>query len=86
MGNFSVLSASAYFRAPASMSVRPMKRLCTKTKASLPEPRELFDLEAVENPNARKTVYLVTLPHPRKAVADDGLRFVAPGTLTKEQV
>ena len=46
----------------------------------------LPDFAAEENSEARKTVYLVTLPHPRQAVSEDGFRLVAPESLTKDEI
>ena len=39
---------------------------------------------ADEVANSRKSVYLLTFPHPRQDRSKDGVRFVAPGTLTRK--
>ena len=42
------------------------------------------EYEADELPNARKSVYLLTFPHPRQQLSQCGVLLVVPGTLTKE--
>ena len=62
-------------------SKQPPPRL---PQASLPAPLEL---EAEAPGDARRQVYLVTLPCPKPgSVSADGIPLVAPGSKTKEEV
>ena len=40
----------------------------------------------VDVSSAKNMVYLITIPHPWKAVSVDGFPLVAPGTMTREAI
>jgi hypothetical protein len=71
------------------IAVRPTKRRMTKTSLAvpaqepLPEAPELGDEGTKDH---KRSVYLVTLPHPRSETSTDGIRLVAPESLLKKQV
>ena len=57
----------------------------TKSRGSqipLPEPLAMH----VEDKQARKMVYLITIPHPWRDVSVDGFRLVSPGTMSREAI
>ena len=62
-------------------------RLNRKTTPDLPEPQlSLPDFDSQEHSDARKSVYLVTLPHPKSTHSTDGYPMVAPEAFKKHQV
>jgi len=65
------------------------RRLRSKTPPPRPPQQALVgapDIAREEDETARKAVYLVTAPHPRQEVSSNGVRLVAPESLTKEAV
>ena len=71
----------------APVPAPPPKRLRLRGKqATQSALAQLPDFALEEDTNARKMVYLVTLPHPRSRLAADGTELVAPETLSKEQI
>ena len=67
----------------------PAKRIRLRTKTT-PVQTSLIsneaDFAAEEVRDARKSVYLLTFPHPRRTKSKDGVLLVAPGTLSREEL
>ena len=71
------------------MLLQSAKRLRLRAKTP-PAPQQplvgpLPDFSQEEVTGARQDVYLVTFPHPVQTHAANGVRLVAPESLTKEQ-
>ena len=67
----------------------PRKRLRTKTPPPRREQLPLFealDLAAEADPKRRLSVYLVTLPHPKRATSAGGRPLICPGSKTQQQI
>ena len=68
---------------------RPSKRL--RTKQSVPQPLQAVLLEPPVlgeegTAETKRSVYLVTFPHPRQGTSIDGVLLVAPESMSKRQV
>ena len=61
------------------------KRLRGKTNCQVPL-AEIDDWEAQEDPAARRSAWLITLPHPQSATSAGGLPLRAPETFTKREL
>ena len=69
--------------------MQPAKRLRlrSKTTCTLPQTPVVSkesDCAAEEIAGARKSVYLLTFPHPHQEVSKDGVTLIAPGTLSRQ--
>ena len=69
--------------------MQPAKRIRLRSKTNCgPQQSPLIFKEseyaAEEIQGARKSVYLLTFPHPRKEASKEGVILVAPGTLTRK--
>ena len=69
--------------------MQPAKRLrlrskttCTQTQTTVLKKGSEHAAEEVAG--ARKSVYLLTFPHPRQEASSDGVHLVAPETLSRE--
>ena len=73
----------------ALQAMPPRKRLRTKTPPPRREQLPLFgalDLADEADPKKRLSVYLVTLPHPKRATSAGGRPLVCPGSKTRQQI
>ena len=74
------------------MALQPSKKLRLRRKTPPPAPVQvplcgpLPDFASYEDDQARKTVYLITFPHPVTAFSQCGVRLVAPESLSKQQL
>ena len=68
---------------------RPSKRLRGKTSVPQPPPAVLLEppqLGEEGTAQNKRSVYLVTFPHPRQGTSIDGVMLVAPESMNKRQV
>ena len=73
------------------LSAPPRKRLRTKTAPAGAQPNStqvplttVDDWAKDEDPAARRSFWLVTMPHPQSATSADGFPLRAPGDFTKQ--
>ena len=75
---------------PAALPLSPAvarTRLCAKTPPPKPRQAVVVGCQPAGTENsAKRQVYLVTLPHPRRSVSSSGRQLVAPGSLSKTDV
>ena len=73
---------------PTVLSVQapPRRRMRVKTTPAQQHLQHALDLDTEAGEREKRQVYLVTFPHPRQATSVDGVRLVAPSSMSKDQM